>query len=282
MQIEWINTFLDLVESRSFNRTADRLGVTQSTVSGRVQALEAALGTKLFVRSRSGTELSAEGVRFEPHARLIRQDWTQGLRAVRAGNRIDAALRIGVQNDLAQAFLGDLAADLRAALPRAALYLEPDYSTQMCADLVSGYLDFAVLFTPKPHPDLRFTDVGALTYILVSSETDTLSDVRPENYVLANFSPAFEAEHRQVLPDLSNAQLSAGQSMACVALLSRMGGAGYVMAPEARRLCENGRFHTVTDAPKIRQPVYLATHLRNRTGALHRRLVETVQAQLDA
>ncbi len=33
MQIELIETFLDLMETGSFNRTADRLGVTQSTVS---------------------------------------------------------------------------------------------------------------------------------------------------------------------------------------------------------------------------------------------------------
>ncbi|MGL4321877.1 MAG: LysR family transcriptional regulator, partial [Paracoccaceae bacterium] len=67
MQIELIDTFLDLVETRSFNRTAERLGITQSSVSGRVQALEAATGVRLFNRSRAGTDLSAEGVRFEPH-----------------------------------------------------------------------------------------------------------------------------------------------------------------------------------------------------------------------
>jgi DNA-binding transcriptional LysR family regulator len=39
MQTELLETFLDLCETRSFNRTADRLGVTQSTISGRVRAL---------------------------------------------------------------------------------------------------------------------------------------------------------------------------------------------------------------------------------------------------
>ena len=46
MQIELIETFLDLLETRSFNRTAERLGVTQSTVSGRVRALERMLGRR--------------------------------------------------------------------------------------------------------------------------------------------------------------------------------------------------------------------------------------------
>ena len=41
MQIDLLDTFLDLLETRSFHRTAERLGVSQSTVSGRVRALEA-------------------------------------------------------------------------------------------------------------------------------------------------------------------------------------------------------------------------------------------------
>ena len=48
MQIDLIDTFLDLCETRSFNRTADRLGVTQSTVSARVKTLENALGAAAF------------------------------------------------------------------------------------------------------------------------------------------------------------------------------------------------------------------------------------------
>ena len=61
MQTELIETFLDLCETRSFNRTAERLGIMQSTVSGRIRALEAAVGRRLFTRSRAGTELTTEG-----------------------------------------------------------------------------------------------------------------------------------------------------------------------------------------------------------------------------
>ena len=38
MTPELLDTFLDLVETRSFHRSAERLGLTQSTVSARVQA----------------------------------------------------------------------------------------------------------------------------------------------------------------------------------------------------------------------------------------------------
>ena len=72
MQIDLLDTFLDLLETRSFHRTAERLGVSQSTVSGRVRALEEALGVRVFDRSRAGVQLTTEGLRFEPHARALR------------------------------------------------------------------------------------------------------------------------------------------------------------------------------------------------------------------
>ncbi len=62
MQIELLDTFLDLIETRSFHRTAERLHITQSTVSARVQALEAAVGGRLFTRSRAGHRTVHRGV----------------------------------------------------------------------------------------------------------------------------------------------------------------------------------------------------------------------------
>lgn len=282
MQIALIDTFLDLIETRSFNQTAERLGITQSTVSGRLVALEQDLGARLFTRSRAGTQLTTEGLKFEPHARLLRQEWTMAQRAVSNSGTAAVTLRIGIQNDLSTAHLGGFVAAFRALLPQAALYIEPDYSAQMCADLVTGALDFAILFTPKPQPDLFFETVTEIPYRLVSSDADTLAGLTADRYVCANFSPAFQAAHRQLLPALSAAPLSVGQSSAVALLLTALGGAGYVMDQQATDLVGNQGFRYVRDAPVIRQPVYAAMHLRNRTGATQKRLTEAVRRRFRA
>ena len=54
MQIALIETFLDLMETRNFNRTAERLNITQSTVTHRINALEGMFGRKLFARNKGG------------------------------------------------------------------------------------------------------------------------------------------------------------------------------------------------------------------------------------
>jgi LysR family transcriptional regulator, flagellar master operon regulator len=270
LQIELIDTFLDLVETRSFNRTAERLGITQSSVSGRVLALEAAVGARLFNRSRAGTELSPEGQRFEPHARTLRHEWRETLRQVQATDR--PTIRLGIQNDLAASQIGDLVAEFRRGLPQAAFYIEPDYSNQMCADVLSGNLDFAVLYGPKPHPDLHFVSIGQVAYRMVSSDVATRADLAPDTYISTHFSAAFETAHRQLMPEMVQAPLSVGQSATVESLLLTLGGSAFVLAEAAERLQATGRFHLVTDAPEISQPVYAAMHLRNRISKTHRRM----------
>ncbi len=276
MQIELVDTFLDLVETRSFNRTADRMGVTQSTVSARIKALELALGATLFRRSRAGTDLTTEGLRFETHARMLRQEWMAARRAVTPAGEAALTLRLGMQNDLAAVALGTLVAAFRQALPQTAFYIEPDYSTQMCNDLVSGALDFAVMFTPKAHPDLHFSSVGEIAYRLISSDARSRAEIDPATMIFAHFSPAFERTHRMLLPELSEAPLSVGQSTAVSALLLAMGGSGYVMEDAGEALIATGRFRHIVDAPAITQPIYAAMHLKNRTARLHRRLTQIV------
>ena len=272
MQIELLDTFLDLVETRSFHRTAERLSVTQSTVSARVQSLETTLGARLFTRSRAGTDLTTEGLRFEAHARLLRRDWNEACRSVAPSGESAMTMRLWIQNDLADAYIGDLIHDFRHVFPQTAFYIEPDYSSQMCQDLVTGAQDFAVMFTPKPHPDLHFVSLGDVVYRLISSDAQTRAQINPATYISGNFAPAFEQAHRAALPELVGAQLSVGQSTSLAALLQAMGGTGFVMAEKAAEMVASGRFAYISDVPALGQPVYAAMHLRNRVTKSRRKM----------
>lgn len=280
MQIELIETFLDLAETRSFRRTAERLGLTQSTVSTRVQALEAALGRRLFLRSRAGTELTTDGLKFEPHARALRRTWAETLRAMAPTGEAAVNLRIGMQHDLAGSHIGDWVSEFRQALPQAGFYLELDYSAQICADLVTGTMDVGVLFSPRALPDLHFESLGALRYRLVSTGAARRADLRPDTHIRAEFSPAFDLMARQALPELAETPLATGQNAAVEGLLAALGGSAFVREDSARAMVAEGRARIVTDVRPIDQPVYGAVHLRNRTAHLHRRLLGIVRHNL--
>jgi LysR family transcriptional regulator, flagellar master operon regulator len=107
---------------------------------------------------------------------------------------------------------------------------------------------------------------------MVSSDVTTRADLTVDRYILTHYADAFATAHRQLLPEMGQAQLSVGQSATAESLLLAMGGSAYVLADAAQRLEDTGRFHVVTDAPLLTQPVYAAMHLRNRISKTHRRM----------
>lgn len=279
MQIELIETFLDLCETKSFNQTAERLGVTQSTVSGRIKSLEGAVGVRLFQRSRSGTSLTTQGLRFEPHARSLRHDWVTALNATQDTAIAGVTMRIGLQHDLVGIDINRLIGEFRSALASTVFLIEADYSGQMCSDLVSGTQDVAVLFTPKNLPDLTFETLGDVSYVMVSTETSELSAVNKESYILGNYAPAFAHAHAARLPDLVHVSLSIGQNAAMVDLLTSLSGTAYVLKHSADALVAAGTCQRVKDAPVITQPVFVGLNVRNRHRAAYRKLVSILHQQ---
>jgi LysR family transcriptional regulator, flagellar master operon regulator len=276
MQIELLDTFLDLVDTRSFHRTAERLDITQSTVSARLLVLEQAIGARLFSRSRAGTQLTTEGLKFLPHARGLRHAWTEAQRSVAPAGDAAVSLRIGIQHDLAAGRIGGWMAAFRKALPDCAFYIEPDYSIQMCQDVAKGALDFAILYSPQPQPDLHFASVGEMGYRLISSTGPRRADLRPDRYIRASYSPAFDAAHAQSLPEMSATPFASGQEAAVAGLLQSLGGAGFVLERTAAAMIETGKFVAVIDIDPISQPAYVVMHQRHRPQRMHKRLTKTV------
>lgn len=249
MQIELIDTFLDLCTTRSFNQTAERLSITQSTVSGRIKSLESVVGARLFTRSRAGTSLTTQGLRFEPHARAIKHNWLVALNATRDVGLAGVTTRVGLQHDVLGIQINRLIDQFRNVLPETAFFFEADYSGQMCTDLVSGAQDIAVLFSPQPHPDLYFEQLGDVRYVMVSTEVSQLADVDKSSYILANYAPVFAQTHAAILPDFTDVSLSIGQNAGMVDLLISLSGTAYVLEHSAEQLKANNQCALVADAP---------------------------------
>jgi DNA-binding transcriptional LysR family regulator len=68
MLLGQIEGFLETARHRNLSRAAEVLHVTQPALTARIQALEAELGTALFVRGRRGMEMTDGGRAFLPYA----------------------------------------------------------------------------------------------------------------------------------------------------------------------------------------------------------------------
>ncbi len=261
-----IKTFLDVLETRNFNRTADRLNITQSTVSARIRQLEEELGARLFERGRGGAEPTISGIRFETHCHSMLNLWGHAKRDVeQGGNKLSRRLYISAQYSLIRSFFLDWIDDLQETVPDLALHIEINFSYQIQRDVLSGVCDIGLLFAPQYLPDLIVSEVGSDDYIMVSTTAEYLKDVRIEDYIKVAYTEYFSRHHDENLSHLSYPALSAGNDDFAVEQLKRRGGTLYLPSFVMKSIAGTiPNLKVVKDAPVIPQPLYSMVHIRKR------------------
>jgi DNA-binding transcriptional LysR family regulator len=121
-----VRLFLSVARSGQFLSAARKLGVNHATLSRRISALEAAIGTQLFLRSTNGCELTEEGQRLLAGAERME---TEMLNAQPNLGRVDTAVagtvRIGAPDGLGVSFLAPRLGRLTARYPDLKIQLVP-------------------------------------------------------------------------------------------------------------------------------------------------------------
>lgn len=106
MELQWIDDFLALCQTRNFTRAAAARCSTQSAYSRRMQRLEDWLGAPLFDRERRPVSLTPAGEEFLTRAHRLRADIFDARRAVLAvSSHLEKSLRVYTTNTLAATFL---------------------------------------------------------------------------------------------------------------------------------------------------------------------------------
>jgi len=114
MELQWIDDFLALCQTRNFTRAAEARCTTQSAYSRRVQRLEEWLGAPLFDRESRPVGLTPAGEAFLARAHRLREDMFDSRRAVlSASSHFKQSLRIFTTNTLAATFLSPWLAENR-------------------------------------------------------------------------------------------------------------------------------------------------------------------------
>ena len=163
MNIGQIHCFLALADELSFRRAADRLGVSQSSISSQIKRLEMDVGVALFERSTRSVRLTEAGRRVLPEAKaLIAQENRFGMIARQQNKMPTDVIFIG---DAALALASGIARRLR--LPDNVemmfnLRPRPEPKSSWVAGLIEGYFDILFL----NHPPLRKPEIK---YELISS-----------------------------------------------------------------------------------------------------------------
>lgn len=266
MDTELARTFLVVVATGSFVDAAQKLHITQSTVSARIQRLEEILGAELFARNKSGTTLTPAGRQFQRHAASLTRIVEQARQEIGVVSGFRETLtiggRIGLWEDLLLRWLPLFARIAPDVSIRAVVGFEED----LMQGLIEGRIDAAVMYTPQARPGLNIELLLEEQLVMVSTRPDAAS-VPEDDYIYVDWGAEFLGYHSLAFPNFSGSRLAANVGWLGLQHMLASGGTGYF---PARLIRDSESLYRVANTPEFRIQAYLCFPSRIESAALER------------
>jgi DNA-binding transcriptional LysR family regulator len=175
MDIRAMVCFTAVAEELHFRRAAERLHLTQPSLSQRIRALEHEIGTDLFVRDRRSVALTPAGKAFlEPARRAIDNARIAKEQALRAARGEVGRLRLGFTVLAFYGLLPEALQAFRRRHPDVDIELVEMNSPSLETALITGTIDLAILHPPLGHPELMVRSLPDEPLVLALPESHPL------------------------------------------------------------------------------------------------------------
>ena len=256
MDINLARTFLAIVETGNFNKAAEQVNVTQSTVSMRIKSLEESLGRPLFIRSKTGTSLTAAGIQFQKYAHSLVRTWEQARHEVALPENFESVLVIGGQFTLWDNLILKWIPWMQSAVPDVAIRAEVGLSDGLMRQLMDGTIDIAIMYTPQSRPGFVIEELMSEKLILISTDPETAGPGEA-GYVYVDWGPEFEKNYVNAYPDLDAPTLTVSHGPLGLQHILNNGGTGYFPLRFVRKHLKTKRLHTVKNAQEFLRPSFM-------------------------
>lgn len=228
-----IRTFLAIARARSLSGAARELGLSQSTMSRRLVALEERSGARLLMKTPHGYELTGLGETVLANAQKMDEEALTLERLVQGRDEaLQGRVRLTTVETIANRLLPIAVAHLRRAYPGITIDLQSDTRS---LSLVEREADLAIRMVRFEHNELISKRMGTMVCALyaspeyraahpepLSEPTHTVITVMPdmahqnEARWLAEKVPAGEVVYRTNSRDAQGGAAQAGIGIACL------------------------------------------------------------------
>jgi DNA-binding transcriptional LysR family regulator len=164
MEIRQIRALLAVIKEGNFSRAAERLNLTQPSLSARIQQLEKNLGEELFRRDKRPIVMTAAGELFADYAERAITILDAGAEAVRSTHLgVSGRVSICCPFSLATYLMPQVVNHFSHTYPSIELYLQTGHSDYAVSQLLDGLVNLAFAATfprllTKTQTLLRFHD----------------------------------------------------------------------------------------------------------------------------
>lgn len=170
MTVDQIRYFLVLSDTLNYTEAAERLYISQSSLSRQIQALETEIGVRLVNRSRQGASLTEAGVVFKKEFGRILKEMDSSLEKVRGAECPDRAIRLSLLQSLHHSeAVAKLIMRLEHKLPDASISLHLEKAEELRETMLSHGADLYIVTDdiPMNFDHLASTEIGKLENALI-------------------------------------------------------------------------------------------------------------------
>lgn len=144
MELNSFSIFLTVVEEMNFTRAAEKLYITQQSLSGHIKRLETIYGVTLFQR-RPILKLTPEGKTMEHFARqMIASESSMVARFADISQNCDGILNIGISRQRSQVFFPGIWSAFHQRYPNISIQLHERSTKFLLEELQAGQLDLMI------------------------------------------------------------------------------------------------------------------------------------------
>src|SRR5207302_8143920 len=142
IELRQIRSFVTLAQELNFHKAAERLFITQPSLSHQIALLEATIGVRLFQRDRKRVALTDAGRAILDDAQHLLAQLDMVIVKARRIAAVDSAtLRVGFPEYAKRTFIPGITAAFRSRNPEVKLTLTEGYSRALLPELRHGRLD---------------------------------------------------------------------------------------------------------------------------------------------
>lgn len=169
MDIQELEAFWWIAQTGSFNRAAEKLYLTQPSVTARIQALEKELGQPLFERKPRGVRLTDAGRVLLPHAERVLQDLRKARQAVTdLGTATGGTLTVGSALTISTYTLPEMLAKFKTGYPAVEIAVRTGRSQAIQQLVLEDIVQMGLVHSPlAAHPDIEAVPLYAEPIVLV-------------------------------------------------------------------------------------------------------------------
>ncbi len=163
-----LRVLLSVARTRSFTRSGDAVGLTQSAVSHSVRDLEAVLGLKLFDRSTREVELTEGGKRLAAVLAPLLDELDRVLQSAHTlGEQMRGKVRVATSPTISANLMPLCISECNRLYPEIRLVLHDKVQNLVLDSVRHGEVDFGVIVEPKSAHDLACEPVMSEPFCLV-------------------------------------------------------------------------------------------------------------------